>query len=145
MRINKTVKILALIILSIFLILFIVLVVHIATAKPVINDNTNLQISRIDFKQPLDSAMVKEIHRNLKSIDGLKNYHFNMERGVVVYYHDNRVINADKVFNQLMAKGDYKATPFVISTELASRQVCPVMNRDDFSYKFSRGIKRIFN
>ena len=49
------------------------------------------------------------------------------------------------VFNQLMAKGDYKATPFVISKELASRQVYPIINRDDFSYKFSRGIKRIFN
>ncbi len=145
MGINRKVKIVAMSIVSIFLVLFIVLVVHIATAKPVVYDNANLQISRIDFNQPLDSVMVKEIHRNLKSIDGVKNDHFNMERGVVVYYHDNRITNADKVFNQLMAKGDYKATPFVISKELASRQVCPVMNRDDFSYKFSRGVKRIFN
>lgn len=145
MKINKTIKIAAISIVSVFLVLFIVLVAHIATAKPVVYDNANLQISRIDFNEPLDSAKVKEIHRNLKSINGVKSDHFNMARGVVVYYHDNRITDASKVFDQLMAKGKYNAKPFVISKEMAAMQVCPVMNKDDFSYKFSKGIKRIFN
>ena len=145
MKINKKIKIAAISIVSVFLVLFIVLVAHIATAKPIVYDNANLQISRIDFKEPLDEAKVKEIHRNLKSIDGVKSDHFNRERGVVVYYHDNRVANSQKIFDQLMAKGNYNATRFVISKEMAAMQVCPVMNKDDFSYKFSKGIKRIFN
>lgn len=145
MKINKKIKIAAFSILGTVLLLFIVLVVHIATAKPVVYDNANLQISRIDFKQPLDAAMVKEIHRNLKSIDGVKNDHFNAEKGVVVYFHDNRVTDSKKVYEQLMAKGNYKAERFTIPANIASRQVCPVMNRDGFSYKFSQGIRRIFN
>ena len=130
MRINRKIKIAAFSILGIVLLLFIVLVVHIATAKPAVYDNANLQISRIDFKQPLDSAMVKDIHRNLKSIDGVKNDHFNAANGVVVYFHDNRVTDSKKVFEQLMAKGNYKAERFTIPENIASKQLCPVMNRD---------------
>lgn len=145
MKINKKIKLAALSILGIVLVLFIVLVVHIATAKPTVYDNANLQISRIDFKQPLDSALVKEIHRNLKSIEGVKSDHFNIEKGVVVFYHDNRIADSKQVFDKLMAKGNYKAQRFIIPENIASKQVCPVMNRDGFSYKFSRGIQRIFN
>ena len=66
MKINRKVKIIAGSILGIFVLLFLVLVVHIATAKPVEIDNASLQISRIDFKEPIDSLKAKEIHRNLK-------------------------------------------------------------------------------
>jgi len=145
MKINRKIKIAAYSISGIVLLLFVVLVAHIATAKPAVYDNANLQISRIDFKAPLDSAQVKEIHRNLKSIAGVKNDHFNAAKGVVVYFHDNRIADSKKVYDQLMAKGGYKAERFLISDEMAARQVCPVMNRDGFSYKFSQGIKRIFN
>lgn len=145
MKINRKIKIALLSIVGIVALLLVVLVVHIATAKPVVYDNANLQISRIDFHQPLDSAMVKEIHRNLKSIAGVKNDHFNAEKGVVVYFHDNRLADSQKVFDQLMAKGNYKAERFVISAEMASKQVCPVMNEGSFSYHFAKGVKRIFN
>lgn len=145
MKINRKIKIAAYSVLGTVLLLFVVLVAHIATAKPAVYDNANLQISRIDFKTPLDAAQVKEIHRNLKSIPGVKNDHFNAAKGVVVYFHDNRIADSKKVYDALMAKGNYKAERFLISDEMASRQVCPVMNRDGFSYKFSQGIKRIFN
>ncbi len=32
-----------------------------------------------------------------------------------------------------------------INKELENKTACPVMNEDSFSYKFSRGIQRIFN
>ena len=145
MRIPKKIKIAAISILGIVGLLFVVLVVHIATAKPVVYDNATLQISRIDFEEAIDSAKAKEIHRNLKSIPGVKNDRINMEKGVVVYFHDNKVINSEEVFNQLIAKGNYKAKRYVISNELAQKKACPVMNEDSFSYKFSRGVQRIFN
>lgn len=145
MRIPKKIKIAAVSILGIVGLLFVVLVVHIATAKPVVYDNATLQISRIDFEEAIDSAKAKEIHRNLKSIPGVKNDRINMEKGVVVYFHDNKVINSEEVFNQLIAKGNYKAKRYVISNELAQKKACPVMNEDSFSYKFSRGVQRIFN
>mgnify|MGYP006166144215 FL=1 len=145
MRINKKIKIVAASLLGVIALLFVVLVIHIATAKPVVYDNATLQISRIDFEEAIDSAKAKEIHRNLKSIPGVKNDRINLEKGVVVYFHDNRVINSEEVFNQLIAKGNYKAKRYVISNELAQKKACPVMNEDSFSYKFSRGVQRIFN
>lgn len=145
MRINRKIKIAAFSILGTVLLLFVVLVVHIATAKPAVYDNANLQISRIDFRQPLDSALVKEIHRNLKSIDGVKSDHFNAQKGVVVYFHDNRITDSKKVYDQLMTMGNYKAERFIVPENIASKKVCPVMKRDGFSYKFSQGILRIFN
>lgn len=145
MKMNRKVKIFLGSILGIVLMLFVVLVVHIATAKPVEIDNATMQISRIDFKEPLDSLKSKEIHRNLKSISGVKNVRITAEKGVAVFFHDNRIVNSEQVFEQLQDKGNYKAERFVISDELAAKKVCPAMNTDSFSYKFSRGIQRIFN
>lgn len=145
MKINRKVKIFLGSIVGIVFLLFVILVVHIATAKPVEVDNATIQISRIDFNEPLDSLKSKEIHRNLKSINGVKNIKIVPEKGVVVYFHDNRIVNSEQVFTQLSAKGNYHAERFVISDELAAKKVCPVMNTNSFSYKFSRGIQRIFN
>lgn len=145
MKIHRSIKIATGSIVIIFLILFTVLVVHIATAKPKVYDNATLQISRIDFKEPIDSLKAKEIHRNMKSIAGVKNPKLFPEKNVLVYYHDSKVVNSKQVFDQLMAKGNYKAERLVIPVNIASKQVCPVMDEDSFKYKFSRGVKRIFN
>ena len=85
MKINRKVKIALGSIFGIFLILFVVLVVHIATAKPLVIDNASLQISRIDFETPLDSVETKEVHHNLKSINGVKNIKIFSEKGIVVF------------------------------------------------------------
>ena len=96
MKINKTVKWIAGSVLGTFTLLLIVLVAHIATAKPVQIDNATLQISRIDFKEPIDSLKAKEIHRNLKSIPGVKNDRLNPKTGILVYFHDNRIADSQK-------------------------------------------------
>lgn len=145
MTTRKKIKIAIGSVLGIILLLFAVLVIHIATAKPVQLDNASLQISRIDFKEPIDSLKAKEIHRAMKSIVGVKNPKFYPEKNVLVYYHDLKVVNSEGVFNQLMSKGDYKAERLVIPVDIASRKVCPAMDQDSFSFKFSRGIQRIFN
>ena len=145
MNIRKTLKWIAGSVLGTFALLFIVLVVHIATAKPVTIDNATMQISRIDFKEPIDALKAKEIHRNLMAIPGVKTDRLNKETGVLVFFHDNRIANSEKIYNELMSKGNYKAERYVISADLASKKVCPAMNTNSFSYKFSRGIQRIFN
>ena len=145
MKIHRNIKIAAGTFLGIFLVLFTVLVVHIATAEPKVYDNATLQISRIDFKEPIDSLKAKEIHRNMKSIAGVINPKFFPEKNVLVYYHDKKVANSEQVFDQLMAKGNYKAERLVIPVNIASKQVCPVMDENSFKYKFSRGVQRIFN
>ncbi len=145
MKINKKVKIVIGSIVGVFLLLFVVLIIHIATAKPVEYDNATLQISRIDFKEPIDSLMAKQINRDMKSIPGVKNPSVFADKKVVVYFHDMKIANSEQVYNQLMEKGNYKAERYIVPEKLASNKVCPVMNEDSFSFKFSRGIRRIFN
>ncbi|WP_445714656.1 hypothetical protein [Flavobacterium sp.] len=142
---NRKFKIALGIILGSLLTLFIVLVVHIATAKPLVVDNATLQISRIDFQEPIDSVKAKEIHRNLKSIPGVKTDRLSKEKGVLVFFHDIKVADSKTIYNKLMTMGNYKAKRFVLPKELENKTACPVMNEDSFSYKFSRGIQRIFN
>lgn len=145
MKISRKIKIILGSILGVFVVLFVVLVVHIATAKPLIYDNATLQLSRIDFKEPIDSLTAKQINRDMKSIPGVKNPSVFAEKKVVVFYHDIKVANAEQVYNQLMSKGTYKAERFIVPAKIAANKVCPVMNEDSFSFKFSRGIQLIFN
>lgn len=142
MKINKKIKIALLSILGFFLLMFVILVYHIATARPL--ENATIQVSRIDFDKPFDSLSTIEIKQKLHSIAGIKS-EITVKRNVVVYFHDNRIADSKKVYDELMAKGNYKAQRFIIPVALANKEVCPVMRRDGISYKFSKFIKRIFN
>jgi hypothetical protein len=142
---KRKIKIIAFSLLGFLIISFIVLVIHIATAKPIVYDNATMQISRIEFNQPLDSAKMKEIHRNLKTIPGFINDSYNLETGVLVYFHDNKIADSKKIYDELMSKGHYDAKRYILPKALASNKVCPVMNESSVSYKFSKEVKRIFN
>lgn len=142
---KRKLKIIALSIIGTAFLLFVVLVVHIATAKPVEYDNATMQISRIDFQEPLDSMKIKEIHRNLKTIPGFINDSYNLKNNVVVFFHDNKIADSKKIYDELMKKGDYKATRYILPKGLESKKVCPVIQEGSFSYHFSRGVQRIFN
>lgn len=145
MKIKKNIRIIASTIAGIMLLLFVVLIAHIALAKPVVYDNATIQVSRIDFKDPITPEQATEITANLKSIPGVTSDNLIIKNNVVVYFHDNKITDSKKVFAALMAKGNYDAKPFTVPAEIASKEVCPVMNTNSFSYKFSRGIQRIFN
>jgi hypothetical protein len=142
---KRKVKIIAITILSIASLFFVILVYHIATAKPIVYDNATMQISRIDFNEPLDSLKMKEIHRNLKTIPGFISDSYNLQNGILVYFHDNRIADSKTIYNALIRKGKYKANRYVVPESLASNEVCPVMNKSSFSYKFSKKVKQIFN
>ncbi len=142
MKTNKKIRIAAVSVLGTALMLFVVLVAHIAMAKPV--DNATVQISRIDFDKPFDDASAAEVKKNILSIPGVKS-DVIIKRNVVVYFHDNRVSDSKKVYKELMAKGNYNAQRFTIPQNLASKSVCPVMNRDGMYYKFSKTVQQIFN
>lgn len=142
MKINKKVKIALLSILGFFLLMFVILVYHIATARPI--ENATIQVSRIDFEKPFDAMAAVEIRQKLQDIPGVKS-EIIVKRNVVVYFHDNTIADSKKVYNQLMATGNYNAQRFVLPEGLANKQVCPVMNKDGISYKFSHFIQRIFN
>ncbi|WP_412476926.1 hypothetical protein [Flavobacterium sp. TBRC 19031] len=142
MRINRTVKKIVLSLLGVVLLLFGILVYHIASMKPV--ENANIQISRIDFDKPFDSLSTIEIKKKLHEIKGVKS-EIIVKRNVVVYFHDNNIADSKKVYDELMNKGNYKAERFLLPANLAQKQVCPVMKKDSYKYKFSKFIQGIFN
>jgi hypothetical protein len=142
MKINRKIKIAIDSILGTVLLLFIVLVVHVATAKRV--DSATIQVSRIDFDTPFDSVSKAEVVKNIRTIPGVKS-DIIVKRNVVVYFHDNRIADSKKVFSQLMAKGNYNAKRFILPAALQNKPVCPVMDHNSFYYKFSSSVQRIFN
>lgn len=141
MSIKKKIKIAVLSILGITLVLFVVLVYHIANARPI--ENANIQVSRIDFDQPFDSLSTIQIKEKLHAIQGVKS-DIIVKNNVVVYFHDNTVVDSKKVFAELMTKGDYKAQRFILPATMANNQVCPVMKKDSFKYKFSKWVQKHF-
>lgn len=142
MKINKKIKITLLSLLGVFVLLFAILVYHIANARPI--ENAHIQLSRIDFNKPFDSLGTIDIKEKLHSIKGVKS-EIIVKNNVVVYFHDNTVCNSKQVFDALMKKGNYTATPFVVPANLANMQVCPVMKKDGFKYKFTKYVQSVFN
>lgn len=144
MKISKTTKWIAGSVLGVIALLFLTLIVHILLVTPKNYDNNNLQLSRIDFKEPIDSAKAKTINSQLRSVDGIKNTHINLKDGILVYSYDVNKVNADQAFEALIQKGNYKATRFVVTDEMKATG-CPIMDRNSFSYRFSNGVQKIFN
>lgn len=144
MKINKKIKIAILSVLGIIVLFFAILIFHITTSKPVVYENANVQISRIDFDKPFDSLSKIDITNKIKNISGVKS-EIIVKRNVVVYFHDNKIADSKKVYSQLMAMGNYNAKRFEIPASLASKSVCPAMNRNSFNFKFSQAVQRIFN
>lgn len=144
MKINKNIKKGLYVISGVFVLFIAILLFHIITAKPAKYDSANLQVSRIDFKSEIDSVQAKKICADLRTIDGLTSDSIIVKKNVVVYFHKNTVTNSEKVFNQLMQKGDYDAKRFILPQNLANNPVCPV-DQNSFSYKLSKSINQFFN
>ena len=142
MTTGKKIKIAVFSLLGFFLLLFMILVYHIATARPV--ESATIQVSRIDFDKPFDSMAAVDIKQKLHDIPGVKS-EIIVKRNVVVYFHDNKIADSKKIYDELMQTGHYKAERFLLPEGMASKQVCPVMKRDGFSYKFTKFIQGIFN
>ncbi len=85
-----------------------------------------------------------DIKQKLHDIPGVKS-DIIVKRNVVVYFHDNRVADSKKVYDELMTTGHYSAKRFVVPANLANKEVCPVMNKDGFSYKFTKFVQGVFN
>lgn len=121
-----------------------ILLFHVITAKPAVYESPNLQVSRIDFKANIDSLQAKQICSDLRSIKGLTSDSIIVKRNVVVYFHNNKITNSEKVYNELMSKRPYEAKRYILPSHLASKEVCPV-NQNSFSYKLSQKVNQFFN
>ena len=91
MKMNKTLKTGIKVVAGIAILFVFILAFHIITAKPAVYENANLQVSRIDFKNIIDSAQAKKISSDLKSIKGITSDSIIIKRNVLVYFHNNSI------------------------------------------------------
>jgi hypothetical protein len=132
--------------LSITVVLLIVLIIHIVmVTKPVKFDNNNLQLTRINFNQVIDSAEAIKIRHYIASLPGVKNSVVNLEQKTLVIGFLNTEQTSDNLIKQLVAFGNYKVQKFVPEqNQLTSG--CPVgMGNNSLSYKITTQINKWFN
>lgn len=141
---NKTIKKTLYVVSGIVVLFIAILLFHIITAKPAVYDSPNLQVSRIDFESNIDSLQAKQICADLRTIKGLTTDSIIVKRNVVVYFHNNKITNSEKVFNELMSKRPYKAQRYILPDNLANKEVCPI-DQNSFAYKASKTINQFFN
>lgn len=144
MKINKIVKKVIWMVMIVIILFSAILLFHIITAKPAVYDTPNLQVSRIDFKADIDSVQARQICSDLRSIKGLTSDSIIVKRNVVVYFHNNRIANSKKIYEQLMDKRHYDAQRYILPENLAGREVCP-MDQNSMSYRLSQKINLFFN
>ena len=144
MKTNKTLKKAIFASVGIFVLLFAILVFHIITVKPAVVENSHIQVSRIDFKNDLDAAQIKQIKNDLRSLKGITSDSIIVKGNLVVYFHNNTITNSEKVFAQLMNRRSYEANRYILPANLANKEVCPI-DRNSFSYKLSKKVNQYFN
>ena len=144
MKMNKNLKIGLKVVSGIAVLFVAILIYHIATAKPAVYENANLQVSRIDFKTDIDSVEAKKINHDLRTINGITSDAIIIKRNVVVYFHNNKMTDSKQVYAELMSKGTYDARRFILPENLANKEVCP-MDPNSFTYRLSQQINHFFN
>jgi cell division protein FtsX len=131
---------------SIFIVLFVVLIIHILmVTKPVVYDNADLQLSRIDFKQDIDSLEANKIKHFVMTLPGIENVAFNDKDEILIYGYRLGQQSSDNVYKKLIEFGNYKAEKYVVSAEQLNTG-CPIgKDRSSLSYRFSSYIYKCFN
>jgi hypothetical protein len=126
MKKRKIIKI-TLISLSVFFVLFAVLIVHIAmVTKYKAVEPDGRQLSRIDFTEKVDSTEANKIKSFVGHLDGVESTYFNIPDGIFVYTYSLNKQNSLGVYNKLMSYGKYKAHRYVVDAADATKG-CPAM------------------
>jgi hypothetical protein len=112
-------------------VLLVVLFTHIfiVTHKPKTDADTR-QLSRIDFKQPLDSMEAGRIRDFVAGMDGVENAYFNLSQGTLVFIYTTNKQSSENIYNELKQFKHYKAEKYSVNEDAASMG-CPAMGPPD--------------
>ncbi|UZR96562.1 hypothetical protein [Chondrinema litorale] len=122
---------------SIFSILALVLVIHIAmVTKPNNSHHSNWQLSRIDFTQSLDSAQAQLAMKTIQSISGVKHAYVNNAQGTLVYSYEAGHLKSADVFDAFIAKTNFEAKPYK-APKMEDATGCPVIDKSSLTYRFT--------
>jgi len=135
--------------LSLVLISFVVLVIHInsVTKKNTAENLNQRQLSRIDFKVPVDSTEANKIKNYVAGLDGVDGTYFNIPDGIFTYSYKMNKQNSKDVYEKVMQLGNYDAHRFIISAADAQAMGgCPMkMNDHSFSTYLTAYVTKFLN
>lgn len=120
---------------STVVILLVVLIAHIYSATNK-KSETMLQLSRIDFKEPISQTESIKIKSFVAHLDGVEAVLFNTDNGTLVYTYTISKQNSKNVYDQLMKFGNYKAERYMVSAETAQNG-CPAGMDQGFAGKLT--------
>lgn len=130
------------------LILFIVLCVHLyGIVKQRHEQTSNLtQLSRIDFKEPIDSTNALKVKSFVSSMPQVKGTYFNIPAGLLVYGYAPGTMKPEQVFEKVMnfTEHKYKAERYIVSAE-QMKTGCPAGMDTSFSMGLANLLFKIFN
>ncbi len=145
---RKTFKIIFLGFAGIVVLLFGVLSWHLyaIAKKSHENPNNRIQLSRIDFKEPVDSLEAMKIKNYVRTLDGVQGAHFNVADGILVYGYFLGTQTPQKVYQNVMdfSQNKYKAERYVVSAEQL-KQGCPAGMDNSITMLYSNFLYKSFN
>jgi hypothetical protein len=113
------------------LILFLALGVHLYyVTDNFYQDQRNapqLQLGRIDFKQPIDSVQAAELQFKLKQVPGVQKTYFNIQDQILVYSFYNTEQDAATIFASFNNGNTVPAERYIVAEE-DKMKGCPAMS-----------------
>lgn len=146
MTLKKKIKITIAGALGLAVLLFIVLVVHIAImvkgrTPP---ENATIQMARADFDQQPGVAGAGLIESRIRAMSGVKSTYYNPASKILIYTFDATKNNAEAIFDRAVKPSGFGAALHTFSKEEMSRG-CPAMDNSSFYGKLTTVIDRIVN
>lgn len=133
---------------GIIVLLLVVTCVHLyAIAKKSYEDPHNrTQLSRIDFKEPVDSSEAMKIKNYVQTLEGVQGAHFNIAHGTLVYGYLLGTQTPQDVYQKTMdfCEHKYKAERYIVSAEQL-KNGCPAGMNSTFVRKFANFLYNSFN
>ncbi len=119
--------------LSVFVILFLSLGIHLYYVTDNFYQNEpskpQLQLSRIDFKEDVDSTEAKQIQSFVNGIEGIQKSYFNIQDDILVYSYYAGKQNSETVFQLVNNETHLIGEKFIVSAE-QSQSGCPAMQKN---------------
>lgn len=146
MKTNKKIKVALLSILGIAVLFFLALLVHITIMVKEMKalPEATIQMARADFIQPVDSINAVQIENKVMDQPGVKSTYFNSKDYTLVYSFDNRVNNAQNIYDHAIKNDGFRSTRYIVSAADLSTG-CPVMNDNSFYGKLTAFVGRFVN
>ena len=102
-----------------------------------------MQLSRVDFQEPVDTTQAQKIKRFLKSLDGVGHVYFNHKDDIVVYGHHPAVRTSQETFREMQLRFPIEMQRYVVSPEMASGG-CPVTGSRSVFMQIGGFVYKIF-